>query len=356
MKSQLRHRACSFALAAAVSLTFAVRSACAQSFIHDDIVTGQYGFSIDLKTTDALHNNAAALAAFQRGALEWANQFTNQTTVVINADVSNLGSSTIIGSTSSVQYTGDYSELIKPTLQSHVTDSLAVQSLPSSLVANVPSGFTFDGSRVIINGANAKVLGLLSTTAADATIQFNSGFSFDYDSSNGQTAGTEDFQTVAAHEIGHALGFVSAVDVPDSASSGTIQASMLDLYRFNASSIPTTAAAFSSSARDLIPGDADVTSDIFHAYGMSTGSNKGDGNQASHWKADEQTGSFIGIMDPTLAYGQTEKVSYPDLLAMHLIGYSVVMPEPGSFTLLGFGAAPFAMILRRRRRSGGEAV
>jgi len=44
---------------------------------------------------------------------------------------------------------------------------------------------------------------------------FNSEFNFDYDSSDGITAGYYDFETVALHEIGHVLGFVSVVDAID---------------------------------------------------------------------------------------------------------------------------------------------
>jgi hypothetical protein len=36
---------------------------------------------------------------------------------------------------------------------------------------------------------------------------------------------------------------------------------------------------------------------------FSTGLYQGDGNQASHWKDDVLTGSFIGIMDPTAGLG-----------------------------------------------------
>ncbi|MBK7264236.1 MAG: hypothetical protein IPI03_21390 [Rubrivivax sp.] len=47
----------------------------------------------------------------------------------------------------------------------------------------------------------------------DAFVQFNSNYAFDHDRSNGIGSGQFDFVGIAAHEIGHALGFVSGVDV-----------------------------------------------------------------------------------------------------------------------------------------------
>src|SRR4029453_8954702 len=50
------------------------------------------------------------------------------------------------------------------------------------------------------------------TTPIDGTLTFNSGVNFDYNPSDGITPGATDFVAVAVHEIGHALGFISAVD------------------------------------------------------------------------------------------------------------------------------------------------
>jgi hypothetical protein len=74
--------------------------------------------------------------------------------------------------------------------------------------------------------------------AATPSITFSSDFSFDFDPTDGITAGQYDFIGIATH----ALGFVSGVDVLNfnSPSNGTFQAdrftyvSPLDLYRFSA--------------------------------------------------------------------------------------------------------------------------
>lgn len=49
----------------------------------------------------------------------------------------------------------------------------------------------------------------------DGSITFNSKRTFDFDPSNGITAGQFDFVGTATHEIGHVLGFISGVDILD---------------------------------------------------------------------------------------------------------------------------------------------
>lgn len=83
------------------------------------------------------------------------------------------------------------------------------------------NGQTDDNRIMFVNTSNLKALGFniaslgADPNGADGTITFNSDFTFDLDRSDGITAGTTDFVSVAIHEIGHALGFVSGVDFVD---------------------------------------------------------------------------------------------------------------------------------------------
>ena len=99
------------------------------------------------------------------------------------------------------------------------------------------------------------------------------------------------------------------------------------------------AAAYARAGAD------EITSDVLTEHRMSTGVSGGDGKQASHWKADELTGTYIGIMDPTLASGVVELITPADRRAMDLIGYDVAIPEPTSLAALACAAL---LLLRRR--------
>lgn len=153
--------------------------------------------------------------------------------------------------------------------------------------------------------ANARPLGLYPASGGtnDASLTFSSGFSWDFDRSNGISPGTYDFVGVALHEIGHALGFISGVDILDM-NSQPIHGGATSLGTF------------------------------------STGVNFGDGRQASHWK--DNLG--LGLMDPTAATGELLSVTTLDLRALDVIGWSLV-PEPSAALLL---AAGLLVVLRRR--------
>jgi hypothetical protein len=230
-----------------------------------------------------------------------------------------------------------------------------VTNLPTAaqFTATLPAGRTLDRS-LLISKANAKALDFTGLDeafgASDGTIAFNSGFTFDYDRSDGIAFGTMDFQTVAAHEIGHLLGMLSSVDDIDAttaASYPSIAPTTLDLFRFGRLvGNPSTGGEFTSFARNLTPGADAVLDDLSSEYALSAGLSA-DGRQASHWKDDALTGSLIGIMDPTLSYGATEWVLDSDLRALDLIGYDVqAVPEPAAASIV----AIVGVVLSGRRR------
>lgn len=242
------------------------------------------------------------------------------------------------------------------------------------MITNTRTGARFvdnDGSAnntvLDISSANAKALGLISVNdpAADASITFSSNFSFDFDPTNGITAGTYDFVGIATHEIGHAMGFVSGVDVVDYFSGpngpnknaninvnasdpgiGTIDPyrvfSVLDLFRYSADSISEGAGvldlAYGGSPFFSIDGTTSLGA-------FSTGAYNGIGTQASHW----QVLSGEGIMDPTVSKGQLMSITALDQTALDVIGFDIV-PEPGSHILVAIGG----LILLFRRAALGK--
>lgn len=329
-------------------------------------------FNIQLNPGSQLAANPDALAAFQRAADEWKTRISSSITIHIDADLRSTGfGPNVIGETSYDFYTTDLSDInlpfdaVRTALIAHASrpNDAMLASLPTSaqVTAEVPTGAAFLNDSIGVLRANQRALGLLaeSDTRADGSILFNSNFTFDYNrfDADGVAAGKVDFQTAAAHEIGHLLGFQSDVDDFDNGATED-NLTTLDLFRFPTSHIPATASDFQFFARELRPGVESVLTDLSAQYPLSTGQNLGDGNQASHWKDDflVQTGTttigpLIGIMDPTLADGTSEDVGDADFRAMDLIGYNVgpaPVPEPSAAALF-FSAIAACLLMRKFR-------
>jgi hypothetical protein len=112
----------------------------------------------------------------------------------------------------------------------------------------------------------------------------------------------------------------------DNGTTGDVYPTVLDLFRL----LPGAGASnFTTASRQLMTGDLVPVQKFWDGsqdLGLSTGTALGDGQQASHWKADEQSGTFIGIMDPTLAPGDHEELTANDLRAFGVIGWDIVTP------------------------------
>jgi len=320
-------------------------------------------------TPDAgLAANSAAVAAFDRAAIAWSSLFSNNITINIAGGLSNAFTSpNIIGNTSAVKFQAGYDFFRSKILASAAADPNdgVVAYIPDLAHFNttLPSGFTFSGN-FIATKANFKALGYMDLInldqvygANDATITFNSNFSFDYDNSNGVDAGKIDFQTVAEHEVGHALGFLSAVDTVDgmknAGTTGSISIQPLDLFRFQdnvAGKDPATTTEFTNDPRYLDTGGSAIFDDLTNERAMSTGRYFGDGLEASHWKDDAITGHLLGVMDPSLNTGVMESITATDIRALDLIGYTVV-PEPTSVAIWGL---VIPLLLGRDSRGRGQ--
>lgn len=310
---------------------------------------------IRLNAGSALEADPAALAAFQRAAGNWEAVITSPIRVNIDANLGTFSSPFVIGSTG----LGPANPNLDYTM---VRNAMAVRAsrpgdgilayLPTTdqISANIPtgSGDTFDKTTIGLTSANQKALGLIANpqtdTGVDGVITFNQNFSFDYDRSDGISPSQIDFETVATHEIGHLLSFLSDTDDYDDFPNISDNVTTLDLFRFNSSQLPTTPAEFTTFPRELRPGQPASFYDLLNAYSMSTGAKGGDGRQASHWKDDAFTGNFIGIMDPSLSSGVSEPITAADLRAMELIGYDTI-PEPASMIVL-IVQAGFLLLLR----------
>ena len=211
-------------------------------------------------------------------------------------------------------------------------------------------GFKVDNnSRLNMTNANAKALGMLdgSEEGLDGYIlmsnltDMNTSWSYDL-LGNNVSEGSLDFLSVAIHEIGHTLGFVSGVDAPGWLSQKTqYDADSIDDYFSSLIGNVNNATPldmFRISDHSLEEGGSDepwidlsIGSDPFFSIDrgqsvladFATGENTsfgGDGNQASHW---EQQADSLGIMDPILNPGERREITALDKTAMDVIGWDL---------------------------------
>ena len=237
------------------------------------------------------------------------------------------------------------------------------------------------------NNANLKALGFTGFgDSADGSIEFSNQYKFDFNPGDGIASDSIDFISVAIHEIGHALGFVSGVDIYDilGAPKGPLAedpdfallnlndyavASVLDLYRY--SDNPEGLGDGGVMLDWSVGGNPFFSIDGQNPYQagyFSTGDYNGDANQASHWKDNISGFASLGMMDPTVAYGQMGRVTSLDLAAFDAMGwnldydaynsgrafttkeiYLAAVPEPATWAMLIAGFFATGGAIRRRR-------
>lgn len=328
--------------------------------------------ALDIQLNAAPGMDANALAGFQIAASYWEARLMDSVQVNIDVDFAAL-SPGVLGQAGSDQVVVPVSTFFSALGADSTTsyDALALGNLPglsglgglsfrtqantegSSLIVSLDNDDSNNNRYLALNTANAKALGLYSSTSPDASITFSSGFLWDFDSGDGVGAGLQDFVGVAIHEIGHALGFLSGIDTVEMAIDGVPGAdspfdlpfdldeyavfSSLDMFRYSSAGVLDLAVGENS----YFSLDGGLTNLGF----FSTGTTYGDGNQASHWKDN----LALGIMDPTAnPAGQANTPSTLDKIALDAIGWDMnyAVPEPSSLLMLALGS----LMLGRRRR------
>ncbi|MBX7218386.1 MAG: NF038122 family metalloprotease [Blastocatellia bacterium] len=295
------------------------------------------GLKITLRGTAQLDTFPAAKQAFLKAAANWEARIATPLNVVIDVDFgpTRFGTpfpSGVLGSTNPQLVQGfPYADVRAGLIgtASSAAETSLYNSLPTTTVpTDIGASTQMLGPSMVF-----RAIGQLPATADPATEQsqlgsppsigFNSNFSFDFDPSNGIDGNKTDFDATATHEIGHALGFSSNVGLRDIIPSLPIALTTWDLFRFRPGG--ATLGTFQTATRVLSSGGEHRFFAGGAEFPLSTGrpnGTGGDGNQSSHWKADEQNnGIFIGIMDPTLADGVREEITANDLAALDTFGY-----------------------------------
>ncbi len=297
------------------------------------------GLQIVLRATNQLENFPTAKTAFLNAAATWESLISTPITVVIDVDFGPTWfgeqyDDDVLGQTDS-QALGDSS------IYSEVRDSLVglaatgdqvglFGQLPQSAVPTDIGTTTY----VLASSAQWRALGFINPVADPDSEQndlgdppavgFNSDFDYDFDPSDGVDSDRIDFDSVAAHELGHVLGFMSNTGYRELVRNTPVAVTVWDIFRFRPG---VTLDSFATAQRILSSGGSQEFFDGSREVALSTGrpdGTGGDREQSSHWKDDRLTGNYVGIMDPTLADGQRDTITENDLAALRSFGYTVV--------------------------------
>lgn len=366
---------------------------------------------INLIDAGGVTGSQAALG-FQIAARYWESVLTNNATVNFSVSFESLGPNILGGTYSNLQTYVDissYYTLLANRSSGNALDTTALANLRplssnGSITAVVPAyedpfnqdGIAATGKRLTPSGtalsqtmaistANLKALlndASAGATVIDAEIAFSNTFNFDFDPTNGIAAGAYDFIGVAVHEMGHALGFLSAAEDFDYSvgSSGNPDdfwwAYAADMFRYSAPGVLDW--SFGSDSYFSIDGGLTA----YRGAYFSTGSDYGDGWQASHWKAPGGCNitTFVGVMNPYTCGGLRDEVTANDLALLDAIGWNTNrdtglnsvykfntaqmyaafagVPEPATWAMMimGFGLIGGSLRSRRTRTTVSYAA
>jgi hypothetical protein len=285
----------------------------------------------------------------------WADRLSDDISVNIYVEtIDNLSENTIGGSLPAIQAKQRFDKYRRglETDSRSLSDLQAANSLKikkdgKKFNALVDDRKVKDIETLSLTRANAKAMGLLSDNSSSQLDGYvvisnlkDQPVSWDYDYLRNSSASSNslDYLTVAVHEIGHSLGFVSGVDNPgwlnivERGQNGekidkkeVDYTTPLDLFRYTSAS-----ALYEGKLGEGIP-DLSFGRDPYFsldrgltdvaAFSTGTATNLGgEGKQASHWKSED---GAIGIMDALLEAGQRRDLSDADLMVMDVIGWNL---------------------------------
>jgi hypothetical protein len=277
-----------------------------------------------------------ALAALESVATYIEHLFTDSVTVSINISFAPLGPG-ILGQAQSFVAGNPSWDVTRASLVADMDGDDSIQTwLPAG--NTIPIRYNYGTSTItnedrvyfVVAPYNAAI-GYFPSLAAQIT--FSSNFTWDYDPSNGVNGMC--FNSVAAHEIGHVLGFISNAD------GYGADIDILDIYRFQRTDgagnyNPDSWAEFQTTPRtvDASPGLDDANSDMIEVeFQMS------DGNpyQASHFSQN----NVDAIMQPAQGSGETfypNYYRYADRVMFDAIGWDYELMYYLTTNTIGLGS------------------
>lgn len=287
------------------------------------------------------------MLGYEMAGAIWSSYLTESTDVYIHFETTDQLPTTAIGGAlpgiKPSWYADVRNQLMLGSNQTSNDDLLVKNYLnnkPWEIDARVNGTVIQNNLRMNLTRANAKALGGLNVgivNSLDGAILMNKNANWDYNYLRNTSIASDkiDFLSVAMHEVGHILGFISGIDktnvavssnTSETAAEVTIKSNVsggyredininpLDLFRFSATSKSQNTIELTPGVTTYFSLDGGNTS----LTNFSTGENGGDGYQASHWKAQSTP---LGIMNPTLVRGQRRNISDLDLRALDAIGW-----------------------------------
>ncbi|MEO1342040.1 MAG: NF038122 family metalloprotease [Cyanobacteria bacterium J06635_13] len=326
--------------------------------------------------TFAEGTSSEQMLAFEIAGMMWSDYITDDMTVNIHVEMTDaLPDNVIGGALPAIIAKQDYGEFLDA-YQADITSNRDQRSFSGmsriehggierfqAVVDLGVKSFVKNSPTLNLTSANAKSLGLVdshsqaldgyilmndlantSVSWANYMEEYGTGFNIAFGAEHNQSSNTLDFLSVAVHEVGHILGFVSGVDksaaprfdtvmsmndyfasTPQSvfkyAKSVVKQATTMDLFRYSQASLNRT----QDGVLDMSVGAESYFGKGLY-YQFATGKEAdalGDGFQASHWKQRDNEDQVQGIMDPLLKIGAIRRVSNRDLRVMDAIGYDI---------------------------------
>lgn len=304
------------------------------------------GLFLILRGTSGLEQNAPAKAAFQRAAGKWEYLIQDQISVAVNVDfgstyfnepfpsgalaLTNARGLRVTTGTSYLTVLERIGENLTEERQKLLFSILPENSVPTDLGA---------ADFVVLASPIARAIGSLpadvdpNNRADQASgefpaIGFNSAAKFDFDPSDGIDADKIDFEALATRELGRIMGFISNAGYPELEPSRASYLTVWDFFRFRPGQVRSS---IFTAQRPVLSGGQHVYFTGGDEVPLSTGKpdgTGGDGNPAGHWKDDALTGQYIGIMDPTLAFGERGGITATDIDALQSMSYAIPIDAP----------------------------